>query len=57
MSRNAIIALGGLLWGGFIADAVVHFGTGDWAAPTVAALVGATWIVVRRSRARQAVTA
>jgi outer membrane lipoprotein SlyB len=57
MSRNAIIALGGLLWGGFIADAVVHFGTGDWAAPTVAALVGATWIVVRRSRARQLVTA
>ena len=57
MSRNAIIALGGLLWGGFVADAIVHFGTGDWIPPTVAALVGATWIVARRGRVRQAVTA
>lgn len=50
MSRTAIVAIGGLLWGGFAADAVVHFASGDWIPVTIATLVGAAWMIARRSR-------
>ena len=52
MSRTAIVAIGGLLWGGFAADTVVHVASGDWVPVTIAAFVGAGWMIARRSRLR-----
>jgi hypothetical protein len=57
MSRNLILAIGALLWGAFAVDAIIHFGTGDWIAPTVAMIVGATWIALRRMQQRLPETA
>jgi hypothetical protein len=57
MSRNLILATGALLWGAFAVDAIIHFGTGDWIAPTVAMIVGATWIALRRMQRRLPETA
>jgi hypothetical protein len=49
MSRNVIISIGALLWTLVAVDAVVHVILGAWVTAVAMAIVGATWITLRRA--------
>lgn len=50
MSRNHILALGALLWAVVAVEAIAHIVSGDWLVPAVMAIVGVSWVVLRRAR-------
>ena len=50
MSRNLILATGALLWSLVAIEAVVHVITGYWAANAIVAIVGVSWVTLRRAR-------
>jgi hypothetical protein len=50
MSRNLILMISALLWATVGAVAAFHLVTGDWMPLAFAALVGATYVTIRRAR-------
>lgn len=50
MPRTLILAIGAILWATLGAVVAFHVVIGDWLPLPIAALVGATWVTVRRAR-------
>jgi len=52
MSRNLLLAMGALLWGGFAVVAILHAIAGDPMGPVVAGIIVATVVALWHTRRR-----
>ena len=50
MSRNFILTAGTILWSLVAIDGVVHVLTGAWTTTALMAIVGVTWVSLRRTQ-------
>jgi hypothetical protein len=50
MSRNMILTVGAILWALVAIDGAVHVATGAWTTTALMAIVGVTWVSLRRAQ-------